>query len=49
VLLVAMVGAIVLTLRHRVPVKRQDMGAQVRRTKEEAMEVVKVRSGAGLV
>jgi NADH-quinone oxidoreductase subunit J len=48
VLLVAMVGAIVLTLRHRVPVKRQDMGAQVRRTKEEAMEVVKVRSGAGL-
>ena len=39
----------VLTLRHRVPVKRQDMGAQVRRTKEEAMEVVKVRSGAGLV
>jgi NADH-quinone oxidoreductase subunit J len=49
VLLVAMVGAIVLTLRHRVPVKRQDMAAQVRRTKEEAMEVVKVRSGAGLV
>jgi NADH-quinone oxidoreductase subunit J len=49
VLLVAMIGAIVLTLRHRVPVKRQDMAAQVRRTKEEAMEVVKVRSGAGLV
>ena len=33
VLLVAMVGAIVLTLRHRVPVKRQDMAAQVRRTR----------------
>ena len=48
VLLVAMVGAIVLTLRHRVPVKRQDMAAQVRRTKAEAMEVVKVRSGQGL-
>jgi NADH-quinone oxidoreductase subunit J len=48
VLLVAMVGAIVLTLRHRVPIKRQDMGAQVRRTKAEAMEVVKVRSGQGL-
>jgi NADH-quinone oxidoreductase subunit J len=48
VLLVAMVGAIVLTLRHRVPVKRQDMAAQVRRTKAEAMEVVKVASGQGL-
>ncbi len=48
VLLVAMVGAIVLTLRHRVPVRRQDMAAQVRRTKAEAMEVVKVRPGEGL-
>ena len=48
VLLVAMVGAIVLTLRHKERVKRQDMGAQVRRTKADAMEVVKVRSGQGL-
>ena len=48
ILLVAMVGAIVLTLRHRVPIKRQDMAAQVRRTKAEAMEVVKVRPGQGL-
>jgi NADH-quinone oxidoreductase subunit J len=48
VLLVAMVGAIVLTLRHRVPIKRQDMAAQVRRTKAEAMEVVKVAPGQGL-
>ena len=48
ILLVAMVGAIVLTLRHRVPVKRQDIAAQVRRTKAEAMEVVKVRPGQGL-
>jgi NADH-quinone oxidoreductase subunit J len=48
VLLVAMVGAIVLTLRHRVPVKRQDMAAQVRRTREDAIEVVKVRPGQGL-
>jgi NADH-quinone oxidoreductase subunit J len=48
VLLVAMVGAIVLTLRHKERVKRQDMAAQVRRTKEEAMEVVKVRPGQGL-
>ena len=48
VLLVAMVGAIVLTLRHKERVKRQDMAAQVRRTKAEAMEVVKVRPGHGL-
>ena len=48
VLLVAMVGAIVLTLQHRERVKRQDMAGQVRRTKAEAMEVVKVRSGQGL-
>jgi NADH-quinone oxidoreductase subunit J len=48
VLLVAMVGAIVLTLRHKERVKRQDMAAQVRRTKADAMEVVKVRPGQGL-
>jgi NADH-quinone oxidoreductase subunit J len=48
VLLVAMVGAIVLTLRHKERVKRQDMAAQVRRTKAEAMEVVKVAPGQGL-
>ena len=48
ILLVAMIGAIVLTLRHKERVKRQDMAAQVRRTKEEAMEVVKVRPGQGL-
>ncbi len=49
ILLVAMVGAIVLTLRHKERVKRQDMAAQVRRTKAEAMEVVKVRPGQGLL
>ncbi|MGD1886424.1 MAG: NADH-quinone oxidoreductase subunit J [Cohaesibacteraceae bacterium] len=48
VLLVAMVGAIVLTLRHREGVKRQDIVAQVNRTPEAAMEVVKVKSGQGL-
>ena len=48
VLLVAMVGAIVLTLRHKARVKRQDMAAQVRRTKADAMEVVKVAPGQGL-
>ncbi|MEL6435445.1 MAG: NADH-quinone oxidoreductase subunit J [Pseudomonadota bacterium] len=49
VLLVAMIGAIVLTLRPpKSGVKRQDMGAQVRRTPEEAMELVDVESGKGL-
>jgi NADH-quinone oxidoreductase subunit J len=48
VLLVAMIGAIVLTLRHREGVKRQDMHRQVNRTREEAVEVVDVKSGEGI-
>ncbi|MFS8038540.1 NADH-quinone oxidoreductase subunit J [Xanthobacter sp. AM11] len=48
VLLVAMIGAIVLTLRHKVNVKRQNVSAQVARTPETTMEVVKVRPGQGL-
>jgi NADH-quinone oxidoreductase subunit J len=48
VLLVAMVGAIVLTLRHKPSVKRQNIAAQVARTKATAIEVVKVQSGQGL-
>jgi NADH-quinone oxidoreductase subunit J len=48
VLLVAMIGAIVLTLRHRPSVKRQNVAQQVARTKATAVEVVKVRSGQGL-
>ncbi len=48
VLLVAMIGAIVLTLRHKVGVKRQNIADQVARTKETAMEVRKVASGQGL-
>jgi NADH-quinone oxidoreductase subunit J len=47
VLLVAMVGAIVLTLRHKPSVKRQSIPAQVARTKATAIEVVKVPSGQG--
>jgi NADH-quinone oxidoreductase subunit J len=42
VLLVAMIGAIVLTLRERVGVKRQDISRQVARTQETAVEVRKV-------
>lgn len=48
ILLVAMIGAIVLTLRERPGVKRQDIAAQVARTKATAMEVRKVPSRAGL-
>jgi len=48
VLLVAMVGAIVLTLRHKPNVKRQDVAQQVARTKATGVEVVKVESGKGL-
>ena len=43
-----MIGAIVLTLRHRARVKRQNIADQVARTKETAIEVVQVRPGQGL-
>ncbi len=49
VLLVAMIGAIVLTLRPQRPhVKRQEVGAQVARTPETAIEVVDVETGKGI-
>ena len=48
ILLVAMIGAIVLTLHHRRDVKRQNIGDQVARNPETAIEVVKVESGRGL-
>lgn len=48
VLLVAMIGAIVLTLRHREGVKRQNIGQQVARTREEAVELKDVKPGQGL-
>jgi NADH-quinone oxidoreductase subunit J len=48
VLLVAMIGAIVLTLRHKVSVKRQDINVQNARTPAIAMAVRKVASGQGL-
>jgi NADH-quinone oxidoreductase subunit J len=48
ILLVAMVGAIVLTLQHRRDVKRQSITAQVGRTREEGVELVHVDSGRGL-
>lgn len=48
ILLVAMIGAIVLTLRHRPNVRRQDIPTQNARTKATAMDVVKVTPGQGL-
>lgn len=48
VLLVAMIGAIVLTLRHKAGVKRQDITAQVSRTPEMAIEIKKVETGKGI-
>jgi NADH-quinone oxidoreductase subunit J len=48
ILLVAMVGAIVLTLQHKPNVRRQNIAAQVARRRDTAIEVVKVKSGQGL-
>jgi len=48
ILLVAMIGAIVLTLQHRVRVKRQNIAEQVARSPAMSMEIVKVRTGQGL-
>jgi NADH-quinone oxidoreductase subunit J len=48
VLLVAMIGAIVLTLRHKPSVRRQSIPEQNARTKAKAMDVRKVASGQGL-
>ena len=48
ILLVAMVGAIVLTLRHRVGIKRQNIAVQVARGPATAMEIKKVEPGQGI-
>jgi len=48
ILLVAMVGAIVLTLREREGVRRQDVSRQINRTREQSIEVVKVPTRGGV-
>jgi NADH-quinone oxidoreductase subunit J len=48
VLLVAMIGAIVLTLHHRPGVKRQNIARQVARTPATAIEIKKVETGKGI-
>jgi len=48
ILLVAMIGAIVLTLQHKPDVKRQNIAAQLARRRSTSIEIVKVKSGQGL-
>ncbi len=48
ILLVAMIGAIVLTMQHRKDVKRQDVLAQMYRDPAKAMELVDVKPGQGI-
>ena len=48
ILLVAMIGAIVLTLHRRAGVKRQSIAEQSARNRASAIDVVKVKSGQGL-
>ncbi|HEX4193232.1 MAG TPA: NADH-quinone oxidoreductase subunit J [Stellaceae bacterium] len=48
ILLVAMIGAIVLTLRSREGVRRQKISQQVTRRREASVEIVKVRPRQGV-
>lgn len=49
VLFVAMIGAIVLTMRDKTrPIKKQNIFDQVNRTKANSLEVVKVKVGEGI-
>ena len=49
ILLVAMIGAIVLTLRHKEGVRRQSVAQQVARQPQDAIEVVRVAPGQAIV
>ena len=48
ILLIAMIGAIVLTLQHRTGVRRQVIADQVARTPAKGMRVVQIKSGEAL-
>ena len=48
ILLVAMIGAIVLTLRKRPGVRRQKIADQLDRKASDAIEIVKVTTGSGI-
>ncbi len=48
ILLIAMVGAIVLTLRAREGVRKQRIGAQLARRRDQSVELKKVQPGSGV-
>lgn len=48
ILLVAMIGAIVLTLRHRPDARRQNIAKQVARRREDGVALVNVKPGEGV-
>ena len=48
VLLIAMIGAIVLTLRHKVHIKRQNPGDQVNRDRRKSVEIKPAPTGQGV-
>lgn len=48
ILLVAMIGAIVLTIRSKGNVRKQDMNKQLERNKKTGLEIVKVNIGEGV-
>jgi NADH-quinone oxidoreductase subunit J len=48
ILLVAIIGAITLTLRQRKGVLRQDIGLQVGRDRAATVELRKVKVGSGI-
>ena len=47
ILLVAMIGAITLTLRHKPDSRRQNISTQHGRRREQSVRIVKVKSGEG--
>jgi NADH-quinone oxidoreductase subunit J len=48
ILLVAMIGAITLTLRHKVDVRRQSIAEQVHRSSARTVQLRKVQPGSGV-
>jgi NADH-quinone oxidoreductase subunit J len=48
ILLVAIIGAITLTLRRRAGVRHQDIGRQVHRRPVDTLELKKIRPGSGI-
>ena len=48
ILLIAMIGAIVLSLRSRAGVRRQSVAGQMARKREDSIAIVKVKPGEGI-